>query len=82
MSDVELRPGMVFDIMEEARITIMIWLLRNKWSSKVPISNAQRFIHKYKDKDCPFTLNINALKKGIRLTKLIHYICPISTYDK
>ena len=82
MSDVELRPGMVFDTMEEARITIMTWLLRNGWSSKVPISNAQRLVHKCKDKDCPFTLSINASKKGIRLTKLIHHTCPISTHDK
>ena len=82
MSDVELRSGMVFNIMEKARITIMIWFFRNGWFFKVPISNAQRLIHKYKDKNCPFTLNINALKKGIRLTKLIHHTYPIFIYNK
>ena len=63
-------------------MVVKTWLLRNGWSSKVPISNAKRLVHKCRDIDCPFTLKINASSKGIRLTKLIHHTCPISTHDK
>ena len=82
MSDAELREGMVFDTMKEARITVKTWLLRKGWSSKVLISNAQRLGHICRVKDCPFSLNIRTSKKGIRLTKLIHHTYPISTHDK
>ena len=63
-------------------MAVKIWLLRKGWSSKVPISNTQRLVHKCRVKGCPFLLKINTSKKGIRLTKLIHHNCPISTHDK
>ena len=82
MSDAELREGMVFDTIKEARITIKTWLLRKGWSSKILISNTQRLSHRYKVKKYPFSLKINTLKKRIRLIKLIYHTCPISTYNK
>ena len=82
MSDVELRAGMMFDTIKEARMIVKTWLLRNGWSSKVPISNVKRLVYKCRDIDCPFTLKINASSNGIRLTKLIHYTCPIFIYNK
>ena len=82
MSDAELREGMIFDIMKEIRITMKIWFLRKGWFFKVLINNAQRISYRYRVKECPFLLKINILKKGIRLIKLIYYICLIFIYDK
>ena len=82
MSDVELRVEMVFDSVKKVRMVVQTWLLRNEWFFKVLISNAKRFIYRYKDKDYSFILKINVLSKETRFIKLIHYTYFISIHDK
>ena len=82
MANAELDVGMQFETIEEGRLTIETWLLRNGWSSKVSRSNQRRTSHKCISKDCPFTANITASEKEVRLTKLIYHTCPSYTHDK
>ena len=81
MSQTDLTEGMEFDFMQQAKLAATIWLVRNGLSSKVLKSEPRRTIYRYIIKDCSFTLNINSSLKGVRFTKLCHYIYLISTYN-
>ena len=72
---------MEFDFIQEAKLAAIIWLVRNRLSSKVLKSEPRRIIYRYINKNCSFTLNINSLLKGVRFTTFYYYTCLISTYN-
>ena len=83
MSRTEMVEGIVFDNMIEARLEVNTWLVRNGLSSRITESWSKKTAQKCINRDCPFTLNLVKFKDGeeVKLTKLVHHTCPVSTYD-